>query len=131
MSSVGLIITGAQLRPDEVTATLGMEPDECWRRGDSKRVGAELHEWGGWKKRLQRRDDRDPFSLELRLWADLLKGKVTELRCLRDAGCNLTLDCFISISGAALVEINPELQRDLSTLGIDLSFAIWASTDAG
>jgi hypothetical protein len=130
-SSVGLVVTGTDLQPSEVTAALGIEPDDIWRRGESKRVGAEVHEWGGWKKHLPGRDDGDPFSLELRTWADLLKDKAAELHSMREAGYHVTLDCFISVSGAALVDIEPELQRDLAALGVDLSIAIWASTNAG
>lgn len=57
VSSVGLLVTGTDLRPSDVTAALGLEPDNSWCRGDPKPVGTDLHDWGGWKKRIARRDD--------------------------------------------------------------------------
>jgi len=131
VSSVGLVVTGTNLQPCDVTAALGLEPDDSWRRGDPKRVGDSLHEWGGLKKHLAQRDDGDPFAHDLQTWADLLKAKKAELRKLQDLGCHCVLNCFISISGATLVEFKPTLQSDLAALGIDVSIAIWAAQDAG
>jgi len=54
-----------------------------------------------------------------------------ELRKLQDSGCRCVLDCFISVSGAALVELPVTLQRDLAELGIEINITIWGGQDAG
>ena len=125
-SSVGLVITGTELQPSDVTAVLGLEPDDSWRRGDPKRVGNSFHDSGGWKKYLAPRNDGDPLAQGLQTFAELLSCKVAELQKLRDLGCHCYLDCFIGVSGAALVELQPALQRDLAALGIEIRIAIWA-----
>ncbi len=130
-SSVGLLFMGADLRPAEITAALGLEPDHSWCRGEPKRVGTDLHDWGGWRKRIAQRDDGDPFALDLQTCADLLKTKTVELKNLQESGCRCILDCFISVSGAALVELPAALQRDLAELGFEISIAIWGGKNAG
>lgn len=124
VSSIGLLITGVDLVPSNVTAALGLVPDDSWRRGDEKRVGDQLHEWGGWKKRLPSRSEGDPFSDEFGAWVVLLGERAAALRNLQEAGCKCELDCFICVSGTALVEMAPALQRDLAALGVDISITI-------
>lgn len=131
VSSVGLLVTGTDLRPSDVTAALGLEPDITWCRGDPKPVGTDLHDWGGWKKRIAQRDDGDPFARDLQTGVDLLKTKAAELQKLQGSGCRCVLDCFISVSGAALVELPSTLQRDLAALGMDITIAIWAGQNSG
>lgn len=130
-SSTALLITGTDLVPAEVSAALDLEPDESWRRGDAKRVGKGPQEWGGWRKRLLSIEDEDPFAAELRAWHEMLATRVPFLRELQASGCRVVLDCFISVSGAALFEFDPRLQRDLAELGIDVTIAIWGGHDAG
>lgn len=129
-SSVSLVVTGNDLNPSDVTAALGIEPDSSWRRGDAKRVGSDLYEWGGWKKHLSGRDEDDPFTPELQVWVDLLKPRTAEIRSLQEVGCNLVLVCFISVSGAALVELTPSFQRELASLGVDVHMTIWGGQNA-
>jgi hypothetical protein len=131
VSSVGLVITGTNLNPLSVTAALGIGPDECWLRGDAKRVGNSRHEWGGWKKHLSPRDEGDPFADDLQTWANLLSSKGRELRDLQEAGAQCFLSCFITVSDAALVILEPQLQRDLASLGVEIRLAIWGSQNAG
>jgi hypothetical protein len=128
-SSTALMITGTDLVPADISAALDLEPDKSWRRGDAKSVGKDLHEWGGWRKRLQSVRDEDPFAAELRTWHALLSPRVQFLRELQCSGCRVVLDCFISVAGAALFEFDPQLQRDLAELGIDVTIAIWGSRD--
>jgi hypothetical protein len=130
-SSVGLLFTGADLRPADITSALGIEPDHSWCRGEPKRVGTDLHDWGGWRKRIGQRDDGDPFALDLQACVDLLKTKTVELKNLQETGCRCILDCFISVSRAALVELPVTLQRDIAELGIEINIAIWGGQDAG
>lgn len=131
MSSVALLVTGIDLRPSDVTAALGLEPDQSWCRGDPKRVGTDLHEWGGWRKRIGQREDGDPFAEDLQTCAELLRAKAGELQRLQNSGCNCVLDCFISVSGAALIELPATLLRDLSALEMEITIAVWAGQDAG
>lgn len=130
-SSVGLLFTGADLRPADITATLGLQPDHSWRRGEPKGVGTDFHDWGGWRKRIGQRDDGDPFAQDLQTCADLLTTKRMELKKLQESGCHCVLDCFISVSGAALVELPVTLQRELAALGVEINIAIWGGQDAG
>lgn len=130
-SSVSLLFTGADLRPSDVTAALELEPDHSWCRGDPKRVGTALHDGGGWRKRIGQRDDGDPFALDLQTCADLLQTKAAELHKLQESGCHCVVDCFISVSGGAIVELPVPLQRDLAALGIKITIAIWSGQDAG
>lgn len=129
-SSVGLSFTGVDLRPSDITAALGLEPDSSWSRGEPKRGGAAVHDWGGWRKRIGQREDGDPFARELQTCADLLRSKTVELKRLQASGCRCVLDCFISVSGAALVELPVTLQRDLAALGIEINITIWGGEDA-
>ena len=131
VSSVSLLVTGTDLCPSGVTAALGLEPDNSWCRGDPKPVGTDLYDWGGWRKRIARRDDGDPFGRDLQTCVDLLKTKAAELQNLQSSGCRCVLDCFISVSGAVLVELPSSLQRDLAALGVEITIAIWAGQDAG
>ncbi|MDI1273986.1 DUF4279 domain-containing protein [Polaromonas sp.] len=127
VSSIGLVITDIDLVPSNVTVALGLVPDDSWRRGDAKRVGNKLHDWGGWKKWLPSKYEGDPFAEELKAWVALLGGRAAELRKLQDAGYKCELDCFVSVSGSALVEMAPALQRDLAELGVHINITI----DAG
>jgi len=131
VSSVGLVITGLSLEPLEVSELLGVLPDSCWRKGDPKPVGQSQYEWGGWKKRLTPRDCGDPFVPDLEQWVDLLLPKASALKQLQERGLDIALDCFITINGAALVEIDRTLQRRLAELGISISITIWAGPNVG
>ena len=129
VSSVGLFITGAALEPHEVSALLGLMPDSCWRKGDPKPVGETRYEAGGWKKRLPPRDCGDPFLQELQQWVELLQPKASMLRRLQENGLHVVLECFVTINGAALVEIDCALQRRLAALSVPITMAIWAATN--
>jgi hypothetical protein len=126
-SSTHLRVTGIDLDPTLVSELLALEPDTTWRRGDAKRVGNGVHEWGGWKKRLAGQQAGDPLAQDLRLWLTLLDGRQTVLRDLRASGSQVVVDCFISVSSAALIELDAELLREFSSLGIKIEIAIWGN----
>jgi hypothetical protein len=131
VSSVGLVITGASLEPHEVSDLLGLVPDSCWRKGDPKPVGESQYEWGGWKKRLPPRESGDPFLQELQQWVELLQPRASALKRLQESGLHVVLDCFVTINGAALVEIDCALQRRIAELSVPINMAIWAATNVG
>jgi hypothetical protein len=131
ISRTALLITGVNLSPARVSAALDLVPDASWQRGDAKRVGDTPHKWGGWRKKLPPGGNEDPFSAELRTWSHLLSSRSQALRALQDEGAEVVLDCFISVSGAALFELDSELQQALAALGVNIRIAIWAANDVG
>ena len=64
-SSVSLVVLGESLDPAAVSSVLKLDSHDSWSRGQPKRVGHDLHAWGGWKRHLP--PDRKSLSLEVQL----------------------------------------------------------------
>jgi hypothetical protein len=130
--SVTLIVVGEDLDPDEVTAILGLEASQSWRRGERKSfVRADgsvlysdsIHERGGWKHFLpDRYRENRPLSEQLFLWLARLRRHVDAVKRLTERGWKVELDCF-AIGNEVLVLDNSDL-REIAELGVDLALTL-------
>jgi len=133
--SAMLVITADELDPARVTQTLGLQPDQAWRKGDkaSYRTATgevkqldSINDWGGWK--LWLREPLLDLSIEDQLthWASILAPKVEALLTLKHEGASVVMDCFAVTSTSVDFHVRADLQAKLSSLGIDLYFTFYA-----
>ena len=133
--STTLIITGDILDLAGITASLKLQPQQVWRKGERKSFrGADgqlrefksIHEWSGWKRWLEEPfTELDTFA-QLKHWAGALKPHTKALQLLKQQGANIVIDCCISTSKTVAVDIPSELQLDLGALGVDLEISFYA-----
>jgi hypothetical protein len=138
LESTMLVITGDVLDPRTVTASLQLEPQQVWRKGEKKNFRAadgrlrefeSIHEWSGWKHWLE-----EPFTnldtcAQLKHWAQILEPHSRALQILKQQGAAIVIDCFISTSEAVGVDIPSELQAALGGLGIDLELHFYVDQE--
>jgi hypothetical protein len=129
LSSVTLIITGEALEPSRVTSSLALEPDQTWRKGESKRIGNDVHEWSGWKKFLPEAVREQALDVQLAHWADLLEQRIGALNELTGEGHQCVLSCFITTDATASIVIAPALQDSVARLNLSLEMSVWAGRD--
>jgi hypothetical protein len=72
ISSVTLVFLGESLDPTIVSAKLGIDPHESWMTGQPKRVGKELHQWGGWKRNLPEGLNNATVEEQMSYWIEEL-----------------------------------------------------------
>ena len=81
--SVSLVVLGDDLTPDQVSAVLGLDASQGWRRGemislklpDGTSYSAEsVHHQGGWKLFTPAESRGLELQEQLRLWLDRLRG---------------------------------------------------------
>jgi hypothetical protein len=134
LQSTMLVITGDVLDPAAGTASLQLEPQQVWRKGEKKTIQTaagglrelqSIHEWSGWKHWLE-----EPFTnldtcAQIKHWAQILKQRSAALQILKRQGAALALDCFICTSGRVAVNIPSELQSEIGALGVDLEISFY------
>jgi hypothetical protein len=135
--SVTLIVVGDDLEPEVVTAALGWNPDQSWRRGERKRFtrpdGTERvfdssHDWSGWK--LFAADDEREQSLQdqVAAWLKCLRVKEPVLLDLRDRSWEVELNCFAATSEC--LDLPVTVLDELARLGVGLALTFSADSDA-
>lgn len=110
--------------PDEITAALGIEPDETQRRGEL-RHGKPI-KLDGWflstKAHLESRDVR----LHIGWLLDRLQGREQALEALRAKGARTDISCYwLSASGHGGPTVPPALARRLAELGLECWFDVY------
>lgn len=135
--SIMLVVVGEDLDPEEVTAALGLEPHQSWRRGERKsfvrpngsiHTFDSVHEVGGWKHSLPTRY-RENRSLheQLTLWLARLRGHAEVIKTWTARGWEVELDCYATGS-EVLVLTNGDL-RKLVELGVSLVLTLARSVE--
>ena len=128
VSDATLLILGDELDPAFVSRSLGLRPSRSWRRGEQKRVMGLAFEskysWGGWKKFLPPSQRHKELPGQLRYWMRTLRGRAPAFAQLTSSGLYCSLDCFLTTDATASLILPPDLQRSLSSLGLDLRFSV-------
>lgn len=126
--SVTLIVTGKDLDPDEVTALLGMTPDQSWRYGEhrsfvrndgSTRVFDSIHDESGWKCFMPSAQSNWSLQEQLASWLDRLSGFGDHIRRFNDRGWETELNCFVASS--EFLQLSTSILSKLAGLGLDLT----------
>ena len=130
--STTLIITGDELDPDEVTKSLGLIPNQAWKKNQKRMFPSgneHIYKWGGWKLFIA--DEKRELYLEEQLehWYKLLKTKRKQLCYLANQGYWVRFDCYVSTDATASICFDLNLQRKIIKLGVDLTFSIFSSED--
>ena len=128
-SSISLVILGEELDPAQVSGALELESHDSWKKGQRKTVGVQVHQWGGWKRRLPPDLERAPFEDQLNYWINELLVKEEALETVVQFGNRAALDCFVS-ADAAWFKLSPQLLRKLAKLPVDMEFTFWSSSSA-
>jgi hypothetical protein len=130
VSSVTLVITGESLDPDDVSRNLGLDPDQAWRKGDTKQFGERVHRYphGGWKRYLPESFRNQPFEDQLAYWASLLGDHLMVFREIEHQGHDCVLSCFITTDETASIVVPPELQCALASLGLNIELSVWTGS---
>ena len=138
LQSTMLVITGDVLDPAAITASLQLQPQQVWKKGENKTLKTasgglreleSIHEWSGWKHWLE-----EPFTnldtcAQLKHWVQILKPHSQALRILKQQGAAIALDCFICTSEGIGVDIPCELQSELGALGVDVEISFYVHHD--
>lgn len=127
--------------PDEVTAQLGLQPDECWKRGEpmlkghaSMRREGLTYAFSAWT--FGRCDEYDPYVEEqMRRTIAPLLDKVDLLNRIREE--NDVEFCLVIVPNIYAGDINPCLAPPLDVIDfchatrtqIDIDMYIYDSTD--
>jgi hypothetical protein len=128
-SSVALVILGESLDPASITARLGMEPHESWMRGQLKRVGTDVHQWGGWKRFLPEALKAATVEEQLNYWIEELVPKEEPLESIAGSSARCSLDVFVS-ADAAWFKLSSEVNRSIAALPLSIEFTFWSSSSA-
>ncbi|WP_158289081.1 DUF4279 domain-containing protein [Rubrivivax albus] len=128
-SSVALVILGESLDPASITSRLGMEPHESWMRGQLKRVGTNVHQWGGWKRFLPEALKAATVEEQLNYWIEELVPREEPLESIAGSGARCSLDVFVS-SDAAWFKLSCEVNRSIAALPVSIEFTFWSSSSA-
>ena len=135
--SATLLILGDELIPENVTAQLGLKPNQSWQKGEQKsfvrndgtvRYFESKYEWGGWKCFIPEEQKGLELEEQLVWWCSLLENKESVMRSLEEKDCWLQMDCFITTSETAAFEISADLQNRLASLRLNLTLNFWANT---
>ena len=133
-------ITG-DFDPDEVTAQLGLQPDECWKRGEpmlkghaSMRREGLTYAFSAWT--FGRCDEYDPYvEMQMRRTIAPLLDKVNLLNRIREE--NDVEFCLVIVPNIYAGDINPCLAPPLDVIDfchatrtqIDIDMYVYDSTD--
>ena len=125
--SVTLMILGEEMEPESVSALLRLRPNKTWRRGTLSAVaGNAPHQWSGWKKFAPPSIQDKSLESQLGYWVKALDKNKAALRKIVRSGSYCALDCFITSDATASIIVEPELQRAVSLLGLDLRLSFFA-----
>lgn len=135
--SVTLMVLGEDLDPDSVSATLRLEPSQCWRKGEKAKgrcgsaiaLRGSVQEWGGWK--LFMADEQKDLLLEeqLECWVEVLRPRIVGLRQLRLLGLECALDIFVTSSETASIVLSNQLQKAVASLGLEMRISFWTFSE--
>jgi hypothetical protein len=128
-SSISLLILGKKLEPAQVSAVLELDSHDSWKKGQTKRVGVDVHQWGGWKRDLPHDLKEAAFEDQLNYWINGLLPKVGALEAAVQLGTRGVLDCFVS-ADAAWFKLSPEVTQRLAKLPLDIEFTFWSAESA-
>lgn len=137
--SVTLIVVGADLEPDTVTADLGWRSDQSWRRGERKRLtrpdGSEivfdsLHERGGWKLFNSGEERKLSFQHQFESWFERLWEKREQLCAFHERGWEITLDGFSSSREYLAFPAATVAALARMRVGLEITFFSGAERDA-
>lgn len=135
LCSTTLLILGDELIPENVTAQLGLEPNQSWRKGEQKSFVRNdgtvdyfdsVYEQGGWKLFIPNEQGDLELEEQLAWWCDILEGKELAMRSLEEKDCWLRMDCFVTTSETATFEISADLQQRLAKLHLNLTICFSA-----
>jgi hypothetical protein len=125
-----LLIFHEAMQPDQITAALGLEPDDTARRGEptalARRVPRNLWARGTYDQ-YESRDLR--FHVDKIL--DELRGKEDRLNWLLKRGCEIEISCFWeSASGNGGPELDVGFLKRLTQFPVSMTFDIWLDLPA-
>ena len=129
-SEATLRIFGADLVPEEITASLGASPTATYRRGDvrpSARGNVYVEKTGSWRLSATR---HEPENLEAQIF-EILDQLTSDLAIWRSIGVTCSLDIFCGIfmaSGNDGMELSPRAMVALGERGISLGLDIYDSS---
>ena len=123
-SKVSLRIFGDELNPEEITELLKCKPSVSWKKGDTIR-GANKTRTGRWSLESNLSDETD---LEDKVW-DILNRISADVEVWNSIKRMNSVDLFCGIfleTGNRGFGISVNLMKELSRLGIDIGFDIYA-----
>jgi hypothetical protein len=123
------MILGEDLDPAVVSRLLKLRPNRSWQRGAPKTLTGPVHAWGGWKKFPPMSVQAKSLDAQLRYWVRTLNARTGALRKLGSLDHYCALDCYISTDATASIIVNPDLQRGISSLGLDLRISVFADNN--
>ena len=136
--SATLIVLGDDLDPDLVSHSLGLIPDQAWRRGERKSfVKADgtthyfdsHHERGGWKSFTTEKRLHIGLVKQIEYWCDTLKARKQSIRELQELGYKFIIDCCIVSETTEFLSIGSKLQQVLGDLKVDLDVTFYSHRD--
>jgi hypothetical protein len=132
MATTLLIVLGRDLEPDRVSALLGIQPDQVWRRGErqsfKRKDGTILqfktrHGRGGWKAWLKGAERKRSISAQVGLWCRRLSGKRGAVQELQKLGYSLIIDSCAAAPD--FIHLSAELHRQLADLNVSLDITFF------
>ena len=123
-NSVLLFIGADDFDPAEITALLGIQPYQSWRKGDSElrsRGRTHVYENSRWKFLPDEATNELPLEDQLEYWIERLSPLAEQLAELRRRGCSLELNCFILSDSEFSFYLAPETLTRLGALGLELA----------
>jgi hypothetical protein len=132
-SEATLRLFGDDLNPDEISALLGCEPEEAWRKGDERfrRSGEPtgyFRKTGHWRINSGR---LEPADLDKQI-NELLRSVTSDVNVWRSLSERYSMDLFAGIfmsTGNDMLELSASTLAALGNRGISLMFDIYDYTD--
>jgi hypothetical protein len=134
--SCKLCVRGDELDPQQVTALLGVEPTEAYRKGahlrfppnhkDAGKPGGLIVRTGVWRLEVAKEKKREwDAASQLDYWCVFLTSREAAIRELQARGYEVMIDCFIDQGPVVYVDVSVELMQILGNLGVALKFGFY------
>jgi hypothetical protein len=126
-----LCIFSGDLAPEEITASLKLEPSETFRKGDLHSLRKLRRKTNGWFYSTEHLTDSRDFRRHLDIILDALEGRNDAVTDLQSKGCGMDITTYwVSKSGQGGPWLMPEQMLKLGSLGIEIWWDIYFRSEA-
>lgn len=115
---------------EEVTATLGIQATESFRKGDVHSRGKLLRKANGWFYSTKQFSDSKDFRRHLDKILDALDGRIDAVKALQSKGCKIDITTHWASTGQGGPWLMPDQMLKLGNLGISIWWDIYFCSEA-
>ena len=120
-----LVIFSEDLAPEDITASLRIEPTETFRKGDAHSQGKLRRKTNGWFYTTEHLTSSKDFRRHLDVILDALDGRNEAVATLQSKGCKMGISAYWVSIGHGGPWLMPDQMLKLGSLGIEISWDVY------